>query len=62
MGEVLVEPKALRAAYLKELAEHNGELGRVCRGMGVDYAMIDTGEPLDVSLSAFLARRLARMK
>jgi uncharacterized protein (DUF58 family) len=62
MGEVLVEPKALRAAYLKELAEHNGELARVCRGMGVDYAMIDTGEPLDVSLSAFLARRLARMK
>lgn len=61
-GELLVEPRALRQAYLKEMQAHNLELARVCRGMGVEHGLIDSGEPLDVTLSAFLARRLARMK
>lgn len=61
-GELLTEPRALREGYLREMARFTDELKKLCRGMNIDYERFSSGEPLDVSLSNFLAGRLARMK
>ncbi|MGA3068126.1 MAG: DUF58 domain-containing protein [Tepidisphaeraceae bacterium] len=58
-GELLTEPRSLRRGYLAELAEFTRELKTMCRGMHIDFTRMNSGEPLDVSLSAFLATRSA---
>ena len=60
-GELLTEPRALRDGYLQVLGEFTDRLKRTCRGMDVDFYRFDTGESLDVPLSAFLAQRAAAM-
>jgi len=60
-AELVVEPQALREAYLKELAEHNDRIRDACHQLRVDCVQIDTSVPLDVSLPNFLASRAARM-
>lgn len=62
LGELLTEPRSLRDGYLQQLANFSDELKKICRGMHVDFARMDSGEPLDVSLSGFLATRAASMK
>ncbi len=62
LGELLTEPRSLRDGYLAEMARATDELKRICRGMNIDYERMNSGEPLDVSLSNFLAGRAARMK
>lgn len=61
-GELVVEPRALREAYLEELRKHSDILREACHQLHVDYAQIDTSLPLDVTLPGFLATRAARMK
>jgi uncharacterized protein (DUF58 family) len=58
-GELLTEPRSLREGYLAELAEFTHDLKQMCRGMHIDFTRMNSGEPLDVSLSAFLATRSA---
>ncbi len=58
-GELLTEPRSLREGYLAELAEFTHSLKQMCRGMHIDFTRMNSGEPLDVSLSAFLATRSA---
>ena len=58
-GELLTEPRALRAGYLRVLSDHTDELKRVCRGVDIDFARFSTGESLGAPLSALLARRAA---
>lgn len=60
-GELLTEPRALRQGYLQVLGEFTDQLKRTCRSMDVDFARFNTGESLDVPLSAFLAQRAAMM-
>ncbi len=60
-GELLTEPRALRDGYLQVLGEFTDQLKRTCRAMNVDFARFNTGAPLDVPLSAFLAQREAMM-
>lgn len=62
MGELLTEPRALREGYLEQMNLATEELKKLCRGMHIDYVRMNSGEPLDVSLSGFLATRLASMK
>jgi len=62
MGELLTEPRALREGYLRQLAAFTEELQKTCRGMHIDFARLSSGEPLDVTLSGFLAARAATMK
>ena len=62
LGELLTEPRALRAGYLEQLAQFTDELKRVCRGMHIDWQRFSSGDALDVSLSQFLATRAASMK
>jgi uncharacterized protein (DUF58 family) len=61
-GELLTEPRALREGYLNQLKLHTEELQRLCRGMHVDFQRMNSGDPLDVALSGFLATRAASIK
>jgi len=58
-GRIKVDPKAIRAAYKEELANHRDELKRQAQSLSVDFVSITTTTPLDVSLSTYLARRAA---
>jgi uncharacterized protein (DUF58 family) len=62
MGELLTEPRALREGYLQQLAMATEQLKKMCRGMRIDFARMNSGEALDVSLSGFLATRSASIK
>lgn len=61
-GELLTEPRALRDGYLEQLKLFTDGLRKTCRGMGIDFTRMNSGEPLDVSLSGFLATRAASIK
>lgn len=61
-GELLTEPQSLRAGYLEQLRIFTDEIKKLCRGMNIDFTRINTGEPLDVALSTFLATRAASIK
>ncbi|MCL2645506.1 MAG: DUF58 domain-containing protein [Phycisphaerales bacterium] len=62
MGELVVEPRALRETYIDELRKHSQILRDECHKLHVDYVQVDTSMPLDVTLPGFLATRAARMK
>jgi uncharacterized protein (DUF58 family) len=58
--EILVEPSAIRTAYLRELAGLTLRFDRELRGAGIDYVQLDTSQPLDFGLLAYLAARERR--
>jgi uncharacterized protein (DUF58 family) len=62
MGELLTEPRALREGYLEQLRLHTEGLKKMCRGMNIDFVRMNSGDPLDVALSSFLAVREASIK
>ncbi len=62
LGQLLTEPRSLREGYLEQLTLFTDQLKKLCRGMNIDYQRFVTNEPLDVSLSQFLANRAASMK
>lgn len=59
MGDVTIEPRALRNAYLKEVKEFCHEVKRKCVAAKIDYKLISTADHLDAALCAFLAARAA---
>ncbi|HEX8342638.1 MAG TPA: DUF58 domain-containing protein [Tepidisphaeraceae bacterium] len=59
LGQLLTEPRALRDGYLEQMRLFTDELKKLCRGMNIDLTRFATSEPLDVSLSQFLANRAA---
>ena len=61
-AELVVEPQALRQAYLEEFTKHGAMIREACHKLRVDFVQVDTSVPLDVSLPGFLATRAARMK
>jgi uncharacterized protein (DUF58 family) len=58
--EVLVEPAAVRTAYLAQLRLYLEEIQRGCRAQQADYTMVRTDQPLDLVLSSFLASRMKK--
>lgn len=62
MGDLLTEPRALRQGYLEQLELFTEQLKKLCRGMNIDFHRMNTSEPLDVTLSGFLATRAATIK
>jgi len=60
LPDVLVEPQALRRAYLREFDKYIRELKRGCRMHRIDYVQMRTDQSLDVALSTYLASRMAR--
>ena len=55
--EVHADPRALRKTYLEIVDRYRKDVKRVCGRLGVDYALLDTGEPLDAVLARYLAFR-----
>lgn len=62
LGELLTEPRALREGYLQQLELFTEQLKKMCRAMHIDFTQMNSGQPLDVALSGFLATRAAGMK
>src|SRR5215211_6617848 len=62
MGELLTEPRALREGYLEQLNGFTEELKKMCRSMHIDFTRMNSSDPLDVTLSGFLATRSASIK
>ncbi len=54
---LLCHPRSVKEAYLKELHAYLTGLQAVCRTSGVDYVQLNTSQPVDIALSAYLAKR-----
>lgn len=61
LPEVLVEPRSLRKAYLREFETFLRRLKEGCRMHQIDYVLMRTDQPLDVALRAYLGRRAMRV-
>ena len=61
-GDLKIDPKAIREAYLDEMREHRQQLAARTRALSLDFVEVSTADPLDAVLSAYLARRLARAR
>lgn len=62
MPDTIAEPRSLRRAYRQEIDRFLHSVKRGCREREMDYCLLRTDTPLDTALSAFLARRMARVK
>ncbi len=60
--ELLANPQSLRAAYLEEITSFLAEVRKICRDLRVDYVQLNTASPLDVALTAYLAKRAGTLR
>lgn len=58
--EITADPAKVRKAYLRELAGLTLQYDRELRGSGIDYVQLDTSQPLDFALVAYLSARSKR--
>jgi len=58
--EVTADPESVRTGYLRELASLTLRYDRELRGSGIDYVQLDTSQPLDFALLAYLSARARR--
>jgi uncharacterized protein (DUF58 family) len=59
-GRLTADPRRLRRAYVRRLAEHVGTLARASAACGADFVSVDTSAPLDEALSRHLRSRRTR--
>lgn len=59
---IQVDAKTIRDAYREELEAHQSALRRGVAASGLDFVPMSTATPVDVVLSAYLARRMARAR
>jgi len=57
--KLLVDPRALRKAYLEEVEKFCEKIRKGCVKQTIDYVQISTEKVLDVELTKYLASRLA---
>jgi uncharacterized protein (DUF58 family) len=57
LPQVLVEPRAIRKAYLKEFNNFLLQIKKGCRRHQIDYVPLRTDRSLEVALSTYLASR-----
>jgi uncharacterized protein (DUF58 family) len=50
-------PQSLREAYRRRVAEFVEDVEKTAGRSGIDYCLLDTSEPLDKALVAYLAKR-----
>ena len=62
LPELLIEPKALRKAYLEEVETFTSKIQRGCLQQKIDYVRATTDQPPEVVLSRFLAARMGTTK
>ena len=58
--EVTTEPANVRTSYLREMAGLTLQYSRALRGAGIDYVQLDSSQPLDFALLAYLDARSRR--
>ena len=57
MPELLSDPRALRDGYIEAFERFTDRVRSGCRNSKIDFVRVNTGDPLDVVLSAYLATR-----
>jgi uncharacterized protein (DUF58 family) len=57
LPQLVCDPRALRDGYIEALEEYLVEVRRGCTRLGIDYALVRTGDYLDAVLSKFLHYR-----
>ena len=62
LGDVVTEPRSLRAAYQHEVQTFVKQVRTGCRAQQIDYLTVRTDQPLDIVLTAFLSARKKRVK
>ena len=62
LPELLTDPRGLRKAYLKHFNHFLHAVESQCRALQVDYVRVRSDMPLDITLSTFLATRMARIQ
>jgi len=59
---IAVRPDDLRKRYLEQSRSHHAAVAKRLVASGADYVRVDTDQPLDRALHAYLDRRLARSR
>jgi uncharacterized protein (DUF58 family) len=62
LGNVVTEPRSLRAAYQQELQSFLKKVRTGCRAQQIDYLTVRTDQPLSGVLTTFLTARKKRIK
>lgn len=57
-GEVVTQPKRIRAAYLAELRKFLYQIRSACERSHVDYVLVNTSRPIDAVLTGYLVGRV----
>jgi uncharacterized protein (DUF58 family) len=52
-----IDPRELREAYTRQVAEHLAEMRRACSNCDVEYHAIDIVQPYDKALTQWINRR-----
>jgi uncharacterized protein (DUF58 family) len=55
--ELQTDPKWLRRSYLEIVDKYLADLRKICGALGVDHVLLNTAEPLDAALAAYLTLR-----
>ncbi len=55
--DVPADPRPLRDDYLEAVGRYLDEVEHICSGLGVDYHLASTGEPLDAAIITVIAAR-----
>lgn len=61
-GEVITQPARVRANYLKELEEFVNKIRKACGRSQVDYVLVNTADPVEVTITNYLLQRTALAK
>ncbi|MFP6872108.1 MAG: DUF58 domain-containing protein [Verrucomicrobiales bacterium] len=61
-GELVTQPARVRENYLKEFEAFVRQIKNACDRVEVDYVMVNTGEPIEHTLSNYLLQRSALSK
>ena len=56
-ARVLCNPRAIKKSYLEALHRHLTLVKSACQRNGIDYVLANTKTPVDVALTAYLAKR-----
>jgi uncharacterized protein (DUF58 family) len=61
-GELVTQPARVRANYLKEFEGFVRQIKNACDRAAVDYVMVNTGDPIEHTISNYLLQRSALAK
>jgi len=62
LPDVLVDPRALRKAYLREFDGFVRQVKKGCRMHRIDYVQMRTDRSLELALSSYLSSRMTRVR